>query len=674
MRRLAAFLALPLLLVAAPSARAQQTQGVVLRLLSQTAWNDADHTRLDLAVRAVNRTARTLDDLSLTITVFTSVGSRSAYELSLQADTGNFLLGGTTPETASIASGRDRAFRLPPTDLADLAQFGDTAIYPMKVELRSHDQTVATLRSPIIFLAKNPPQVPLDLTSTFVLSAPILYEPDGSFRTPWLQRQVAHGGELRAQAQALSRLAATPGAAFDVAVAPQLVDQLLAMRAGYRLRTGSGSIRVAAGKGGAGNAADTLADLRAMVSSRSVELSALPFAGPSLPALIAAGLAGDLPQQLSRGRDDVARALGRKATSRILHPPGSRLDQRSLFELHADGIRTLLVDARTVEQAQTHLGFAKPAVAALSVDEPTPIDAITPDDGVENLLQSTLPRQDPHLAVQQVIGELASIWLERPSVPRGIAMIVSERTGLPGYFFGPFVHALADAPWLHQLTAMQMEATHPPHPKPAELSGRSGPTFSGVYLSDLTTARGAIITYRSILTEKSTLPARLFRLVLLAESGQFATQEDDGERFLRAVIDRLQQQFGLVTADTSNPVTLTQRSGNVPVTIKNLTGHSVSVDVQLRSTRLAFLRGASQRVEIPRNDTHTLIFGVQARTTGRFPVQVLITTPDGHTTLSQGRLVVRSTAYNRIALVLTIGAALFLLALWARRALPWTKR
>ena len=55
-------------------------------------------------------------------------------------------------------------------------------------------------------------------------------------------------------------------------------------------------------------------------------------------------------------------------------------------------------------------------------------------------------------------------------------------------------------------------------------------------------------------------------------------------------------------------------------------------------------------------------------------MQVTISTPDGHTTLSQGRLVVRSTAYNRIALVLTIGAALFLLALWARRALPWTKR
>ena len=77
-------------------------------------------------------------------------------------------------------------------------------------------------------------------------------------------------------------------------------------------------------------------------------------------------------------------------------------------------------------------------------------------------------------------------------------------------------------------------------------------------------------------------------------------------------------------------------------------------------------------VKIPA-DGVTLQFHVQAKTTGRFPVQVVVKSPDG-ATLSQGRLVVRSTAYNRVALVLTIGAALFLMALWARRFVPWAKR
>src|SRR2546428_3919108 len=144
MRRLAPCLALPLVLGVAPTATAQPVQQVVLRLVHQTPWNDPANTRLDVEVRAVNRTDQTLDDLSLTVTVFTSVGSRSAYELSLHSDTGNFLLGATTPEPGSVAPGTKRVFRLPPTDLTDLARFGNTAIYPMKVELRSHDTTVAT--------------------------------------------------------------------------------------------------------------------------------------------------------------------------------------------------------------------------------------------------------------------------------------------------------------------------------------------------------------------------------------------------------------------------------------------------------------------------------------------------------------------------------------------------
>jgi hypothetical protein len=401
-------------------------------------------------------------------------------------------------------------------------------------------------------------------------------------------------------------------------------------------------------------------------------VSALPYSNPNIPALIGAGLAGDLPQQLARGQRDVASAIGRAPVAGMLHPPGSHLDQRSLYELQGNGVHTLLVDSGTVDQPTTPLGFAEPPVAALSVGTTAPVDAIVPNDGVESLLQSALPRLDPHLAAQQVLGELASIWLERPSVSRGVAVTVSEHTGLPGYFFGPFVHAIQTAPWLHPITASAMVRVQPPRHHLAGLAGLPGPTFSPTYLGDLQAARQAITTYRSIASEK-TLPAALDQMVLIAESGQFATQENLGEQFLHAVTDRLDAEFKGVSPDTSALETLTSRSGTIIVPIHNLTGHPVKVRVALDGGVRLAVSNNSQVVPVPVGGT-TLRFGVQARTTGRFPVQVTISTPDGHITLSQGRLVVRSTAYNRIALVLTIGAALFLLALWARRALPWTKR
>ncbi|MFN2544380.1 MAG: DUF6049 family protein [Actinomycetota bacterium] len=676
MRRLVAFLTLLLLMAVGPwRVNAQPAGGdVLLRLVRQTPWNDPEHTRLTVQVRAVNASEETLDDLSLGVTIETPVGSRSEYERSLESDTGEVLSATSALVTGPLDPGTDREVGLPPIDLAVLAERDETAIYPMKVELRSHDQPVATLRSPVVFLAQNPPDQPLDLTWTFVLSAPIVYEPDGTFRTPWLERQIAHGGPLRAEAEALAKLAARPASApFDAVVAPQLVDQLIRMRSGYLLRIGDETRRVEAGRGSSAAAAQVLRDLKVMAASSSVELSAMPYASPSLPAMIRGGLSGDITQQLRLGRADVASALGKDPVSAVLRPPGSRLDQGSLFELHRRGIRLLLVDKDAVAQKPQPNGFAQPAVAPLSVG-PT-LDAIAPDDGVQRILESQLPNQDPHLAVQTLLGELAAIWLEQPSVSRGVGAIFSERTRAPGYFYGPFVQAVDGAPWLRTIKASVMPRLHPPADTgPVELIATRGPTFSPEYLSDLGGARERISTYRSLFTEQRDLPDNLAKLVLVAEAGQFASREDLGEAFLQDVSRRLAGQFKRVAPDTSSTVTLTSRSGNVYVPVQNLTAQQVRVRVELQSNRLSFANGASRVVSIPGGGGVTLAFGVQARTTGRFPVVVRVLTPDGRTELSRGRLVVRSTAYNRIALVLTIGAGLFLLALWARRLLPWAKR
>jgi hypothetical protein len=674
MRRFALLLALPLAFAFAAPARGAQTTGqVALRLVHQTSWNDPDHTMLSIEVRAVNDTEGTLGNLSLGVTIQTPTGSRSEYEESLGADTGAVALATAPPLEGQLEPGESKSYRVPPIDLTVLAQRDESAIYPMAIELRSNDAPVATLRSPVIYLAKPAPDVPLDLAWTFVLSAPILYEPDGAFRTPWLERQVAPGGQLRAEVSALAALA-DRRAQFDIAVSPQLIDQLAAMRDGYTLGDDGDRRKVEAGTGAAAAAGEVLKRLKATVASTTVELSALPFAAPSLPALDDGGLGDDIRTQLTTGRADVASALGRDPVTTVLHPPGSRLNQASLFELYNNGVRLVLVDSDTVAQPSQTRGFAKPAVAPLSVGADKPINAIAPDDGVQRLLDSTLPDQDPHLAVQVILGELAAIWLEQPSASRGVGLAMSERIGTPGYFFGPFVNAVDAAPWLRPIQASAMVRIHPPGDEvPAELVAGHGPTFSADYLADLQGARDTIGIYQSVFPRENGLPDNLLRMVLLAEAGQFASQEDLGRAFIDAIAGKLTGQFRLVSADTRIPVTLASRSGLVPVTIRNGTGQSVRVQVRLRSNRLTFVGGATRLVRIPTEGAQ-LTFNVQARTTGRFPVQVLITTPDGRTTLSERRLVVRSTAYNRFALVITIGAGLFLLALWARRLMPWARR
>jgi hypothetical protein len=59
---------------------------------------------------------------------------------------------------------------------------------------------------------------------------------------------------------------------------------------------------------------------------------------------------------------------------------------------------------------------------------------------------------------------------------------------------------------------------------------------------------------------------------------------------------------------------------------------------------------------------------VQATGAGQGSVQVIVRAPNGRV-LSESTFVVRSTAFNRVALAITVAAALALVALWLRRVI-----
>ncbi|MGZ8612895.1 MAG: DUF6049 family protein, partial [Actinomycetota bacterium] len=105
----------------------------------------------------------------------------------------------------------------------------------------------------------------------------------------------------------------------------------------------------------------------------------------------------------------------------------------------------------------------------------------------------------------------------------------------------------------------------------------------------------------------------------------------------------------------------------VPVTVTNGSADALHVSVLLESPRL---RGAPRLdLELAAGEAETVTFRVDVRSTGRFEVRLRVVSPGGRI-LDEEPITVRSTVYNRIALVITIAAALVLLGLWVRRLLP----
>jgi hypothetical protein len=424
--------------------------------------------------------------------------------------------------------------------------------------------------------------------------------------------------------------------------------------------------QVKEGTGGAAAAAKAIADLRQIVGAPEVELSALPFAAPNLPSLSSGGLSPDLTTQLQRGRDSVDSILGRKPDPGLLRPPGSALDPASLDQLAAHGVGVLIVDPTTVPPASQPLGFAPPPITSLRTSS-GPVTALVSDPNVEAMLSSELVTEDPVRAAQAVLGELAAIWLEQPGLDRGIAVTFPEGFDPSGAFFGQLVRGVASAPWLRKSAASTMAEAFPPTSE-SKLAPTVPVTFPRAYVDIIKQTRRRIGTYRSMLVNESAEPDRLDTKLLLAESGQFLVDQAAGLSFVGSVREEIGSVFGAVLPDTTQPITLTSSSGTgIPIRVTNRNHEPLRVSVRLVSPHLS---GSPESSTVLKADsTQTVNFDVQLNTSGRFRVDVEVTSPSGRV-INTAILTVRSTAYNRFALFITIGAALLALLVWARRFVP----
>ena len=680
MRRALGIVATVLLMLAAASLGASPviaqsgTGDVTLSLVAQTPWNSPKQDRLDVKVRASNEGDESLEGLALRVTIYDAMPSRGAYLESLTEDPA-VGVSRTFPDIPvddiAPTSTRDLRFQTPVRFLAEGAQEG--RIYPMKMELLSDGAIVAILRTPIIFVAQ-PPEQPLDFGWTFVLSHPPLLEPNGTIVGRDLEHRIAPDGPLTGEVDALVALVrSTDAPPVDVAIAPGLLMLLTEMQDGYRVRTGAGVQTVAPGSAGAADAARILGGMRAIAAGDRVQVSAMPYASPSIPRLLESGLGQDLPAQLSLGRQSLTTSLAATPAPEILVPPGSAIDERAIGRLRAQGVQILPLDAGIIEQPEQPKAFAAPATARLDAGGNAFVTAIVPDPGTAALVSAA--NDDPRLAAQAVLADSAAVWLEDPSLSRSFALMAGQDVEAPAEFWNPLTRSVATAPWLHPTGLSDLVQRHPANDAPAErphLNASRPEPFPTTYLERFAAAGQDIEQLSSILADPgaTTLPQDLGRDLLFTESNALVNSRL-GEQWLAAISARVADTFEQISIAASQVFTLTSSTGSIPVRLSNETGLDVNVVARIASQRLRVLGENPTTVQL--GDTPVVLaFKVQAQATGRFPVQVTLETP-ARREIGRQQVVVRSTAYSRVALLITVGALLVLVGLWVRRLLAMRK-
>ena len=135
-----------------------------------------------------------------------------------------------------------------------------------------------------------------------------------------------------------------------------------------------------------------------------------------------------------------------------------------------------------------------------------------------------------------------------------------------------------------------------------------------------------------------------------------------GRGFVRAVTQGIHSVYRRIEVGTT-PVTLTARQGKIPITVANTSEERVTVVLRLTSPKVDLPAASDPFVLEPGRRT-TQLLQVGTRATGTFPIQVEVLTPDRREAIAEGEIRLSSTAFNRVALALTGGAAGVLLLWW----------
>jgi YbbR domain-containing protein len=135
----------------------------------------------------------------------------------------------------------------------------------------------------------------------------------------------------------------------------------------------------------------------------------------------------------------------------------------------------------------------------------------------------------------------------------------------------------------------------------------------------------------------------------------------------------------------SEPIRLTSSAANVPITVTKHNAYPVDAVLTLSSDKLVFLKGRTSgcspsstdkgansidvcTINLDHSD-NTIYVQVRTRTAGHFTVSAKLESPKGGLVLSTGVLTVQATYTSVVAILLSAGAVLVLLAWWTRTLL-----
>jgi hypothetical protein len=510
---------------------------------------------------------------------------------------------------------------------------------------------------------------------------PLVDQPHRAVGPAWLDdnlaRELASDGRLTRLVQAADaaehppartvgrhhRKVTPPGVPVTWAIDPMLVEDATLMSKGYTVRgsnahTSAGSGRLAA--------VQWLAALHGGVDG--AEVIPLPYADTDLVAAVRANLAGEASVATANGRALLTRALPSSELLRTAWPVDSLANQQTVDTMPGMGITSVLLSS----DALPIIGGPPSETPSAHTTVPTgngPLQALLVDSGLTGTVEqgATTPT-DSSLDLQRFLAETLMIQAEGPNDSRSLVVAPDHRWQPPSGYAAALLADSGRVPWIDPVSLSSVlrsplytKVTRNPLDYPA--SAREA-ELRPSYLRQVRALKNRLVGFGTVLTAgTSTVLGYDSALQRLLSSG-YRNDPVGRQQALTANRNVLQDQMNKVHIVTRSRsfITLTSHNGQVPITVANDLNTPVHVVLKVNANqRLAFANGGRTLLTIPANTQFPVTVRAVAKTSGVFPLEVRLLTPDKRPYGAPVQIFVRSTAYGTITLVITAAATLALL-------------
>lgn len=613
-----------------------QAGGATMTLTDQTTWmHDGDAFQATVRVTGAPAGAATR------VVAYRSLQSRADFEESLAAgDLGEVAYpGDPEPVGALPANSGLVTVTVPPE--ARIAQ----GVHPVEIQLLDQAGNVATsLVTYTTKLRDTAGLTPLAVSVVLDISTPPALQPDAEVMMP--------DDALDRIDERVTVLEDAPKLPLTVAPRPETVDSLP---------------RADPGEGRGLALTDRLDE-----ATDDVPVLARPFTDIDLAALIEAGMVGEVNNQADAGAQVIRDRLKGEPVPGVWLVSGTVGDPAARL-LNQVGVAHAIVERAAVAEAPDLTETRVPL-------EPVRLGQFGPEAMVnDDALTARLTGTDGVLDAQRFVAELAAMWLEEPGVGRGVMVRIPADAPLDPALVGRALEAIAEpgaAEVLAPVGAADVFSRVPPTEGGARPIAIPAPH---TVTSDLAPLKGRIDRARasvagigSVLSSPE-LTRSLYQSLLLATGS--TTPEDQRNAYVGRVTTELSRVEGLVDAPDEFRITLTSRSGTIPLNLTNNANSEIHVRIDLQSDQLEFpegdqiervLRPGATRIDIP----------VRVLASGAFALDIEIVSADGSVGLEETRYDIRSTAVSGVGVVLSVGAIAFLAIWWVRnwRATTRSKR